>query len=515
LGAIKVGFRGFELSTLGHRLHKGFMMFQLAKPFIRQLSLTTQKASAIGAVVLLFLPCFAQAAQATEVEDPTRVYVDLNHETYFARKQFLFGEQNYTNLYGRLKGHHYSNGFISGFNVGAMSSLTVKEYTGVHLSEAYVGVRQTRIDMLPTEAVIGTKLMPWSKLDADWGLGMWQPMKRWDFLHPEQEGLTGIFLSWQGQYGSLVLFGSGIFQPEQGAFFKIKNRHLTSSSPWFSEPADYANITGGGPNSEILYTLNLPDTADIVSRASAGGMLTVGQLEDGGWAKVAYIYKPRNRLHLPFTGVVLANPTADVDIQIYPRVEYHHLGSLDLGYTAQGSEPGEVTTISLSMIHESPVDSTVDTTVNRQYLEPLTMVSPSFEARMNDFIFPTFSARASYLKQVKGGMRAAGPLVTTQSDPESFFGYRSDFTNAMVIGIGAGLLKTQDKKLEATVRWIEEFDQRASLLMLELRYEPSTRLGFMVAGDFLGSRAPETDVSGLLAKFRGNDRILGGVVYAF
>ncbi len=490
-------------------------MSQLLRPYLRHLNRFLKTGCAAGVVALLFLPSFAVAAPPAEVEDPTRVYLNINHESYFARKQFLFGEQNYTNLVGRLKGHHYSEGYISGFNFGAMTSLTVKEYTGVHLTEAYIGIRQSEIDMLPTESVIGTKLMPWSKLDADWGLGMWQPMKRWDFLHPEQEGLTGVFLSWQGQYGSLVLFGSGIFQPEQGAFFKIKNRHLTSSSPWFSEPADYANITGGGPNSEILYTLNLPDTFDIILRSSAGGMLTIGQLEEGGWAKVGYIYKPRNRLHLPFTGVVLANPTADVDIQIYPRVEYHHLGSFDVGYTARGDEDGEVSIMAFAMIHESPVDSTVETTVNRQFLDPLTMISPSFETRVNNFIFPTFSVRTSYLKQVKGGMRATGPLVTAQSNPEEFFGYRSDFTNAFVLGLGAGLLKSETKKLEASVRWIEEFDQRASLLMLELRYEPSQNLGFMVAGDFLGSRAPETDNSGLLAKFRGNDRIIGGIAYAF
>jgi hypothetical protein len=495
-------------------------MYHLAIPCFQILAALIRGTLLLSVFGVILFSAKAQAIALLDdeigntISDRTGLFLELTEESYFARKEFLYGEQNYTNLYVRYRNYDSGSGatWFHGVDVGGMTALNVKNYHGFFAKELHIGFHQHEMDVAPTEVTFGQRLYHWSKLDEDWNLGMWQPMQRWDYLHPEQEGLTGIFASWQGQYGSFVLFGSGVYQPEQGAFFKIQNRHLTSSSPWFSEPADYAIITGAAPDAVINYTLNVPSFENIIFRASVGGLLTIGQLDDGGWAKVGYAYKPRNRLHLPFTGGIVVT---DVDVQIYPRVEYQHIASLDLGYTARGNDKNESTTLALSGLYENPVESTIDNTVNHQILDPLAMISPSFEMTKNNFIFPTFSTRLAYLKQLEGGMRAEGPLVTPSTVPESFFGYRNDFTNAFELKVGAEFLRSETKRLETSVRWVEEFDQRASLLMLQMSYEPSKVLAFRIGGEFLGSRAPETDESGLLAQYRGNDRLLGGLSYAF
>ena len=36
----------------------------------------------------------------------------------------------------------------------------------------------------------GRATRDWSVLDQEWGVGLWQPLFRWDYLRPEQMGLT-------------------------------------------------------------------------------------------------------------------------------------------------------------------------------------------------------------------------------------------------------------------------------------------------------------------------------------
>src|SRR3954467_12406750 len=102
-------------------------MFQLANSRFQKLGRSLRQGCLLGMLVWFFLPSVAQA----------RVYVGLDQEGYFARKEFLYGEEQYTNLNIRLKGTTDSNTWFTGIDVGGMTSLTVKDYRGFFLSEAY------------------------------------------------------------------------------------------------------------------------------------------------------------------------------------------------------------------------------------------------------------------------------------------------------------------------------------------------------------------------------------------
>ena len=475
-------------------------MFLMLYQSFSQLAMVLRKLSFALFLVLLFANSAAQA----------ELTLGVNQESYFARKEFLYGERDYTNIFGRFRYYPQGETFRMGVDAGGYFSPNVENYSAAYLPELWFSLNQKSSDVLPQEVVLGRKRMPWSVLDADWGLGIFQPLLRVDYLHPEQQGLTGLFVTWKGADASLTLFGSGLFIPEQTPTYQIENQKLISSSPWFSEPANRAILTEGQP-SEILYTLHL-DTNKVIFQTSLGVLFTIGQLDHGGWVKGAYAYKPNNRVPVPFTHHV--EPTTEVIVDIYPRAEFHHVATFDVGYST-GNGTDTKSDFSIATLLEVPENPETESSMNRQKLDLQTMVSPSFGMHMKQAIFPELWFKTSYLYRADGRAYGEGPLVDAGASPESLFGYRLDFTNAFLLSVGAELLGSSTQRLETSFRWIEEFDQSGSLLMIEVRYYPVQNLALFVAGDFLGARVDDSDETGLITKYRGNDRVIGGISYAF
>jgi hypothetical protein len=118
----------------------------------------------------------------------------------------------------------------------------------------------------------------------------------------------------------------------------------------------------------------------------------------------------------------------------------------------------------------------------------------------------------SYLHQDGGDTVEEGPLATTRG---SVFGSRLNYTRAFSLALKSSLIRGFEKGLDASLRWIEDVNQRGSVLMSEIRYRPTREWTVALMADFLGSGAPENDRSGLITRFRGNDRVGLGVLYVF
>jgi hypothetical protein len=514
-------FFALKAGKVGQRLHEVFAMaLNVSSCFSKRIYLLVTRAMTIVVCALVF-QSHAQAQSQIMILDSdelsdlanTETTLSVREEGYFAREDYLYGHRQYTLVDARIKmgsnKPHLRSGFNGGFTVAASSP----GYYTFDVPEAYVTFLQSSMVLVPAEITLGRKLMPWSKLDSDWSLGIWQPMQRFDMLRPAQQGLMGLFLTWGGPSASFTLYGSYIYIPEQAAGFKIKNARFVSESPWFSEPASEAVLQG--VRTEVHYTLTIPPYDEIILRPLVGGMFTVGQMDDGGWFKVAYSYKPRNQVPTPFKHRLDPLP-GELDIDLYAHVENHHVSSFEVGYTAK-KENKDYTEFSISTLFEVPENSELDSEYNRPKYALQTLVSPTIEARRSGGWFPETTYKLSYLHQTGGEVKGEGPLFEdgSVSSAQELFGYRIDFSRAIMAALGVEFLGDKTKRLETKLKWIEDFNQRADLVMLELDYNPTQALKLMLSADFLGSSAPLDEKSGLITRFRGNDRVGGGIAYAF
>lgn len=445
-------------------------------------------------------------AAALEPGTHHRLRLDAFYEAYFARQETLYGEKQYQMWSAQYSGQADANWIGARLDVGGLAATNVSAYSSLYAPEGYVQFRQSSISFLPQEVSIGRMKDSWSRLDERWNLGLVQPMFRMDYVRPEQQGLTGVFLTWKGNGARFTLFGSGLYIPEQGPPFLVRDGEIRSGSPWFTEPTNEL-ILFAQPT-EIQYRIRTPDVADVVFRGSIGALFVLGDPEAGGpWSTGGYLSKPRNSLMLPFTAPLVLGPTTQVaEVTVFPRVERHHLAVFDIGYRA-GDEG-----MFVSVLAEFPNNPRVDADITRQRLAPQILVSPGMEARF----FPSAGwgprARLSYLHQDGGETTEEGPFAT---DRGTIFGYRLSFTSAISLEMASTLFRTTTGSLDVNVRWIEELRQHGTLLMSEVHYRFGRAWELVVIADVLGSRAPENEQSGLINRYRGNDRVVGGIGYVF
>ncbi|MCM2280943.1 MAG: hypothetical protein NDI61_03755, partial [Bdellovibrionaceae bacterium] len=369
--------------------------------------------SVLAVWLIVFIGHASPAAQWLEFETA--------YESYFAREETLYGERQYHLIHADYHGEAEASWIKAAIDVGGRVGTNLAKYATGYVPEAYVQFRQNSISILPQEITVGRKKEHWSRLDEDWGLGIVQPVFRWDFLQPQQQGLTGGFITWRGSGASFTVFGSYLFIPEQGPVFELKNGRISSASPWFTEPTN-SLILFEQPT-EIRYHIIDADISEIVSRGTVGALFSLGHREEGGpWSVGGYLSKPRNNLMLPFYAPLVLGPTTQVaEVSVYPRVERHHVGVFDIGYRS-GTTSGY-----LSVLAEFPNNPPVEVDTTRQKFDPQILVSPGIEFRL--FPHNTWgpTTQISYLHQDGGETSEAGPFATGRGN---IFGYRLSFTRA-------------------------------------------------------------------------------------
>ena len=83
------------------------------------------------------------------------------------------------------------------------------------------------------ELNVGRKIKAWNLADEYWEMGLWNPLSRWNPLHPVTSGLTGAFLTFMSLHWSVDFFLGALFFPNQEAQIIEKNGEIYSNSRWF------------------------------------------------------------------------------------------------------------------------------------------------------------------------------------------------------------------------------------------------------------------------------------------
>jgi hypothetical protein len=431
--------------------------------------------------------------------------LSVGQESYVNRDNLPAGVADYSQVSALLR-THTDGGFLSGaLELGGSFSPNVQNYTNFAMPEGYLSLHSHPADPYRFDVSIGRKRQLWSQVDSDWALGLWQPLNRFDYLRPTEQGLTGGFFSVKTGEFEIVLFASSIFVPEQGAPFQINdNGKLTSSSPWFNAPPD-TMIFRDVPT-EVHYRVDTPDIASIVNHPSGGMLARLGDLNDGGYAQVSAALKPRNQIVTPFEGKMDLNPsTPYATVTVRPQVIYHNLTDLDIGYRSR------LYALSFSALHEEVMPDHSFSELNHEVFAPLTLVSPKIEFRLLPSFFWGPKVSLSYLQAYGGEVSAVGPLASSKG----VFGPRVNYRQAASVGTDTLIYRSGRVRVEHGLRWIEEFAENGSIVMTDLRFKFGDSWRVTVSADVLGSRQPLDQTNTFIARYRGNDRVTGLVSYVF
>jgi hypothetical protein len=373
----------------------------------------------------------------------------------------------------------------------------------------------------PIKVELGRKLEHWNLLDERWQLGIWQPRFLWDYIHPQEVGLAGLYLSAEAPGVRLVLYGSYLYVPERGVGINIQNGQLTSQSPFFVSPP--SQITVLNVPTAIQYQLNVPSISSIIFRPSAGALLHVGE-ETGPWFQASAAFQPMNQLLESYTGILVVNGSESAPnngvANIYPRVVDHYLTSLETGYQ-QG-----IFSTSFSSLWDVPIQQTIPDGYTSQEVSPAVSLSPSVDLR---FRIPNWGAIHTYVSYlVEWGGNAPdyssnpNSSITTAAGA-SAFDVRYPYQHAFMVGgeggvPGASYLGEWADHVSIGGRFLYDLDHNGTIISLDVRYQPFPRWQINVGADLLGSTeklAAGTVPVDFIGRYQSNDDFRGGLSYAF
>lgn len=339
---------------------------------------------------------------------------------------------------------------------------------------------------------LGRRKMNWSDADTSWQLGLWQPRLRWDYLVPESIGLTGLFIDWKpSRQFSFTAFASPLFLPERGVSVQFDQGKAESSNEWFiSPPVEGAVFSSSTP---IRYRLSEFSLNELLLQNSIG-LNGKWSSDSGAFAGISYAYKPLNQLLFAYDGY-LQSTSSEVRIltTLHPRTLYHHLGSLDAGWT------NAVWTARTSVIGESPEEESLPAEWNAQQASSAVALSPAIQWDGRWFV-----AGVNYLKVWGAEAADRGP----ESDGKNTrFEARYPFRSAL----GLKLNLWPDSQFSITQTLIQELDRSGSLFSATMNYRLSSRSSLTAGLDILGADGSDS----FLGKHRANDRYYGGFRYVF
>lgn len=397
------------------------------------------------------------------------------------------------NLGTRATGAHKN--FRFGLEADSLYGLRKSNYRYISIAEAYGGYDQKAFS-----AYLGRKRYQWSELDSYWGLGLYQPRFRWDYLNEREAGLLGLFLGHESELVQVTAFWSPVFVPEQGAPFDIAGGSCKTASPWFSCPSSTMQLFN--QTTDIQFSLDIPPIRRLVQKPGGGATVRVGR-STGWFGRASFARKPINQLLLSYEGR-LDLSTLQVPAVIRPRRLMHTLWSTDIGYNR------ERWSVVGSSVLELPERDVTPAAWNTQETTRALLVGATAKWMPFSGQFRRTRFELSYFRRDGGNTNDTGPFVRPGTN---VFEPRYGFENAYSLAAFSPIFDAWARRFLLSTRFVLDTANQGNILQLDTYYSPFARTFFNLGLDMLGSesRSPVD----FIARYQRNDRVRGGVSYAF
>lgn len=353
---------------------------------------------------------------------------------------------------------------------------------------------------------IGRKVEAWSDFDDQWKLGLWQPLARWDYLHPETQGLLGLFLDVKASSKVRVIaVYSPLFIPDQGPGFKLNDGQFESDNRWFLAPQSKFFLNDESSN--IHYDLDRPRVWDIVNQQGGAVKMEVGDLQEGVWMRAAYASLPSNQLHLgidPNKSIALKS-VRETYVTIHPIVVRHEIASLETGIR------GEKSAATVSYTIDNPRKPDLPAKWEESILRKTRFLGISLERRMPLWDVKRSTVKAHYLKRWDDADRTTGSGPVGDQVESSLD--RFPYEEMAGLEWSARLWNTVRRDLNISMRYLYSIPEKGALLSTYISLKTSREIKWNFGFDIIGAAGSGT--RGLMGRYRSNDRVVGGVSYVF
>jgi hypothetical protein len=353
----------------------------------------------------------------------------------------------------------------------------------------------------PLRFSFGRKRVGWSKLDAMWGLGEFEPLDSWDRLRYSTQGLTGIFAYTETDTLNFRFFASFLTIPETTPNIVIENHRFVLEHPQAisTAPQTYTLLDRPTP---LGYELDVGSITKIVFRPSIAFSLETDRKLPVG-AKLSYGYLPLNYFPIALQAT-LAIPLDQIIVNLRPRLLHHHLYNGEVSYRVDDSW-----TFGLVAMINDPVSDTPPADYTTTPLTESKTVSPWIQVER-----PWGNLQLAWLR-TWGGLEAdVGPYA----DPnQSIFSSRILYRNASQLKGRVLLNPTSPQSAYIEARYLHEFAVNGNWIAADFVFYPQSNLSLYVGGDIISAEktvAPDRGAE-FLADMRAIDRVRLGVQYAF
>lgn len=357
----------------------------------------------------------------------------------------------------------------------------------------------------PVEIYLGRKIEEWSAFDEQWKLGVWQPIARWDYIHPETLGLTGAFLKIGKQDVRLRMFATPFFLPDQGPNFELEDGQFKSNNRWFWTPQSEIGVLA--QPSKLYFQLARPSEADVINHSGFGVSLDLGKAHRGYWARLSYAQKPRNQLHLGIDGQLQISKQGKTQVTIYPEVVYHDVTTAEAGWKSRDlSLWGSVT-------HDKPIDPDLPQDWVQSELREIYIYGGMLEHSLAFLGWKNSRLRYSYMQIDKGEDLGSTSLLGGSVDSSlDRFMFEKVFSTEWVQSLRMG----PRFGMRYGIKYMYSIPDDAGLFSLKTELLLGSQFIVDFSADVLGASEKADEAgTGLMTRYRTNDRVAVGVTYVF
>lgn len=433
----------------------------------------------------------------------SKIQADLGENSYLADGQIESQRREYSQL-GldidlKTEGSGLSAG-AHGIYQGAMQTMD-EQYIG--LPEAYFG--ESKAEQTGVRWTVGRQKRHWSRLDEEFGMGIWQPQLRWDYLDPIQQGLTGLFFDYTISHSlDATFFASSIFLPDQGPNFKLQDGQFQSANRWFWAPRIAVAIAS--QPQPVSFDLANPKIEDVIFQPSLGGSVHYQRSGRPFWAQAAYAYKPMNQMHLGFEcDACVPITTLSPRATIHPSVLMHRVATLETGLQDENQNGW------LSVTSDVPTTPKGSQAWAQSDHSDVVFAGASYAHIFSLFQHPGW-LKASYLRAFE----------KKETNPQSFVDERVEssldrYPYQEIVAVEWNWFVMQRARNQMTwrTRYTYSIPERGAWVSSQLWLQHQ-KWGWNIGLDILGSDIdPSSPDAGLFTRYRENDRVTGGMSYVF
>lgn len=439
-----------------------------------------------------------------KVLDHSNLSLGLGFSSYFQRteisqRQETVSEALDLTLSWNYQWHGVLDGAIDLTNrycfQGKDNYLMVKDF--------YTGLNAKKWDLW-----VGRKWYKWSEADEHLSRGLYQGRFMNNKLRKDSHGLTGAFVENKWLGGSWVVFASPLYVPEFGPSYELTDGRFYSPSPYFAFPVNRVGLLG--VNSIFLrYSIAKVSEREIILN---GSFATRFEHSWKNWfLRGSYAYKPMNQLlyAAEFSLQHKEEGLQDIHVKVYPRVQYHHLSTIEAGWKERGGWNSW-----LSWIDERPQE---EKKVPYEWVSQTTGRTGIVTASVGyDLFAGTKDVTRLYTSysRVEGG---DGPDSGEFKAQETFFERRYQFWETIELGLKGGHLLLGGQNFTWGARGLYDFVQQGGALLADARWSWGPQWEVWGTVDVMEIVNPEQAQfsRGFLGRYQANDRVQVGMNYVF